>query len=598
MIFAGGRFKAMGGLGLRLMATMGIALLPLALLTYVQTVQTERVAESRARAAILGETLMAAGPQIDVVMRARGAASSLAALMPALSANLNTCKAALREVAESSEGTYSLVTYMKVNGKIDCSSTGESYDFSDSPFLQSWLSDPRPAVDVNPKAPISNTSILIFSHPVRDSDGTLTGFVTVSSPHAVIDRVVLQSGGDRAMAEQPLSLVTFDAKGEVLTSSLGLAKVSGVLPISHALGSFVGLSGHSFLDTTSATGERAFAVVPLVPGALYLLGSWPANRLDDTLIDGDLPPVTFPLLMWAASLLVAWLAAESQVLRHVRSLRDSITAFAGGNRTIRPLNLNGAATEFREVGEAYEKMTDAVLHDEADLENTLHQKEVLLREVHHRVKNNLQLIASILNMQLRTARSAETKEAMRSVQDRVLSLATVHRELYQTSGLTDVRADELLPQIVGHILKMGTAPGRRFDMEMDIDPIRLTPDQAVPLALFLSEGMANVLKHAWQGSGEKLRVGLKLKLNDAGEAAFSLCNSIQKPTDRTEEPVMEGGFGNQLLEAFSRQLDGRLEQVRTGDAFSLTLQFPLRPLSDAEEREAAKAGGGMASDES
>ena len=287
---------------------------------------------------------------------------------------------------------------------------------------------------------------------------------------------------------------------------------------------------------------------------------------------------------------MAWLAAEKQVIRHVKSLRKSIVAFAGGDRKLRPLRLDGAAVELLDVGEAYEKMTSAVLHDEAELENMLHQKEVLLREVHHRVKNNLQLIASILNMQLRSAQSTETKDAMRRVQDRVLSLATVHRELYQTSGLTDVRADELFPQIIGHILRIGSAPGRRFDVDSQIDDLRLTPDQAVPLALFLTEGMANILKHAPRRSKYVTMVRLSLRRMEDGFVELNLSNPITPDappgTERPITLVTSDGFGSQLLMAFARQLDGTLERGAEDSEYHLHLRFPLRALSSAEERSA------------
>jgi len=238
------------------------------------------------------------------------------------------------------------------------------------------------------------------------------------------------------------------------------------------------------------------------------------------------------------------------------------------------------------------------VRNEADLENTIHQKEVLLREVHHRVKNNLQLIASILNMQLRGARTNEAKEAMRTVQDRVISLATVHRELYQTSGLTDVRADELLPRVAGDLLRIGSAPGRRFELDTRIDDIRLTPDQAVPLALFLTEGMANVIKHSWSVGTARSRVGLRLERVNESVARFSLCNSLMPHPPEGEGSPVEGsdGFGSQLLTAFSQQLSGTVTRGRSGDSYILTMDFPLRPLTEGEERSAPKPADDDGSD--
>jgi two-component sensor histidine kinase len=180
---------------------------------------------------------------------------------------------------------------------------------------------------------------------------------------------------------------------------------------------------------------------------------------------------------------VAWFAAEQLVTRYIRRLGRAIRAFASGSRVVGDLDMEGAPAEIREVGQAFLRMTDTILHDEAELEDTVHQREVLLREVHHRVKNNLQLIASIMNMQMRRAKSPETKALMRGLQERVMSLATVHKELYQTTGL-DRRARRRAsgrPRAAdrGH----GLGAGRTFRIETDFAPIPLAPDQAVPLSL-------------------------------------------------------------------------------------------------------------------
>lgn len=585
------RFR-FGGLGFRLMTLMGAALLPLAILSYVQAQVTERVAESRAKAAILGDTLLAAAPQIDILMRAQGTVSTLSAALPQALATPEECAALVRRIARQADGRYSFVGFIPTTGKITCTSVDETFDLSETPWLADLLADPRPRLTVNRNGPISGSSILNLSAPVLGPDQRLLGFASVSILHSTIAAQGTGRGGGNGGAndgEQPLALMTFDDTGEILTASNGMDAVAQTLPLSHKLTEFIGADGAGFLDQTPGGQRRAFAVVPLSPGKLYLLGSWPAQRLDVDGFASGVPALTFPLLMWAASLMVAWLAAESQVLRHVRDLRDSITAFAGGDRKVKPLDNDKAAIELREAGDAYERMTEAILQDEAQLENTIHQKEVLLREVHHRVKNNLQLIASILNMQLRTTHTAEARAAMQSVQERVVSLATIHRELYQTSGLTDIRADELLPRIVHHILRMGEAPERPFDLDLQVDDIRLTPDQAVPLALFLTEGMTNVLKHTWRGRKGAAQVAIHLLRKPDGMAELAVVNSLmpQDPASAAAQLAVEGrsdGFGGKLLDAFSRQLDGQISRGRQGDTYRLSLLFQPAPLQAAEER--------------
>lgn len=583
---AGERRRPRLGLGVRLMLVMGAALLPLAVLSYSQAVATQRVAESRARAAILGETLSAATPLFDIILQAQGTAATLAASLPAYVDDPEACDQAMSRTVRFSEGRYSFVGFIPSDGHIVCSSDPGERDIGQSPWLAQMLSEPEPRLSVSRNGAISHTSVLNLSVPVRRA-GTVIGLMSISMPHEVIQAQSAAPG--RGEGNAPLTLATFDEDGMVLTASTGLDQVAATLPASHPLAGFVGTSGQSFLDTTITGKRRAFAVVPLAPGGLYVLGSWPADRLDNDSMIGALPTLTFPLLMWAASLLAAWLAAESQVLRHIRALRDSIRAFTGLDRRVLPLRMTGAAAELREVAEAYEKMTLAILHDEADLQNMVHQKEVLLREVHHRVKNNLQLIASILNMQLRTAHAAEAREAMKSIQERVLSLATIHRELYQTSGLTDIRAAELLPQIIRHTARVGAAPGHAFDLDLAVADIRLTPDQAVPLALFLTEGTTNALKHAWRGAQGNARIALRVVARPDGMAEVELRNALQPLASgaaRSDAALLapSDGFGTKLLMAFAQQLEGTLERRREDACYVLRLVFPIRPLAQAEAR--------------
>ncbi|MCB1381037.1 MAG: sensor histidine kinase, partial [Alphaproteobacteria bacterium] len=207
-------------------------------------------------------------------------------------------------------------------------------------------------------------------------------------------------------------MITYDSSGTVLTASRPLDDINIALPRDRALRALTGESAISFSGPSVAGADRVFSVVPLVPNELYALGSWRPQA--DNKTDGRLAslPLFFPIVMWLASLIVAWLAVERLVIRHIRKLRHSLISFAGGHRIVGDVDVNGAAVEIREIAEAYERMTDTILHDEAELEDNIHQKEVLLREVHHRVKNNLQLIASIMSLQIRRTHSSEAREVL------------------------------------------------------------------------------------------------------------------------------------------------------------------------------------------
>ena len=570
------RGPVLGRLGFRLMAAFGLALMPLALLSYNQAQKFENESQARWESALFGETLLAASGQIDAISRARGLAAALALTIVPEIGNLGPCTEVMRDLVER-EVILSFAGYIPVDGNMTCASTGKPYNFAGDAALAKILADPKPMMSVNPKGPISGESVLIVSHPVNLSDGTLVGFVSLSLPHRALK--LRRSAPNIAANDslQPLALMTFDGEGTVLTAVYGIATAQERLPVNRKLSEFVGKEPTTFRDFVPSGETRSFAVMAIVPGAFYVLGSWPAAMTANASFVGFLPLWVFPLAMWLASMLVAFLAAESQVLRHVRALRRSITDFAGGNRRVDPPDLSAAPNELREVGAAYESMIESVIHDEAVLEDSVHQKEVLLREVHHRVKNNLQLIASIMNLQIRKSTNPEARVLLRSLHERVMSLATVHRELYQTSGLVDVRADELLESIVSQVLRMGARPEQAVETKTTFDDIRLTPDQAVPLSLILTEALTNALKHASQSRPGKTNLRISLLRVAGDHAVLEVSNSFSADAPPVISSSLEStGLGNQLLKAFASQLMGKLTVGPDNDTYMVRLEFQLK----------------------
>jgi two-component sensor histidine kinase len=569
------------------MSAIGLALMPLAVLAYVQANRVQSESRQRGEAALFGETLQVAAPQLEAITRAQGTAFSLAQAVAVLADDPQACIRMMQEVV-GREPLFRFAGYIPENGLMTCSSTGEPHQFSDSPQRRAAYADPRPSIIVNARGEISGDAVVIVSEPVRAEDGALLGFVSISVPHRTLQVGSAVSVSD-GTGPVPAALITFNRDGTILTAMRGLEGAEARLPRDRALMSFVGKGATTFTGVDGNGVERAFAVVPLVKGELYVLSSWSPGLAREGGM--QVPLWLFPAAMWLASLMVAWLAAEMQVLRHIRALRRSIIQFSRGSRTVDLPNLNGAPAELRDVGDAYEAMVEAILHDEAALENVVHQKEVLLREVHHRVKNNLQLIASIMNIQMRKAANPETKAQLKGLHDRVMSLATVHRELYQTSGLTDVQADELLAKLTAQVIRMGTVPGREIALSTRFDPIRLTPDQSVPLSLLLTEALTNVLKHARQGADGRIELGVTLERTEEARAALRVENSTSGEPGRGEpgagprRPDIDStGLGEQLLQAFATQIGGVLTTGVEGDSYKVRIEFPVRSLAEAEQR--------------
>ncbi len=576
------RFPLTRRLGFRLSALLAVALLPLGFISLFQATAWLAAAREQRAALLFGETLRVSAPVTGIIQGAQGSAEALALTVSSLLSDDEVCDSVMTQVKDNSVGSYSVVSFVPLTGQMTCASDGATFDYSGIPLFESIVADLRPSVYVQAKGPVSGTSIILIVEPVAAPDGSsFVGYVAIAIPHAALRH---PEGPQQARDTNRLdpSFITFNDAGEVLTSTDGSAFAPEALPQGRNLSDLATQNEEaSFTARTDDGEERLYAVVPVVKGRLFTLGSLPVResmRLGPVSI---FTPFFLAALMWGVSLVVAWLAAEQIVTRYIRRLGRAIRAFASGSRVVGDLDMDGAPAELEEVGQAFLRMTDTILYDEAELEDTVHQREVLLREVHHRVKNNLQLIASIMNMQMRRAKSPETKALMKGLQDRVMSLATVHKELYQTSGLTDVRADELLTDLVRQIVGMASGPGHTFRIKTDFAPVPLAPDQAVPLSLLLTEGLTNALKYAVPDPGETTpRVELRFVVQDSGQAILSIENTAPEVPP---VPAEGTGLGSQLVTAFASQLGGEVRSEVRDSRFVLWTQFTLASLRGAEQ---------------
>jgi len=208
--------------------------------------------------------------------------------------------------------------------------------------------------------------------------------------------------------------------------------------------------------------------------------------------------------------------------------------------------------------------------DEEQILESLREKEVLLKEIHHRVKNNLAVISSLLYLQSTITDDASVVTLLEDCRNRVQSMALVHEQLYRTSNLAAIDFSEYVRQLSTALLQ-GMSTGVRIQAVFDLAPVALGIDKAVPCALILNELLTNALKHAYPGRGE-------------GQVTIAV-----RPQERSCELVVEddgvgiqgadlaGGrsLGMLLIRTLASQIDGTCDIVRTEAGTRATLQFPL-----------------------
>jgi two-component sensor histidine kinase len=195
-----------------------------------------------------------------------------------------------------------------------------------------------------------------------------------------------------------------------------------------------------------------------------------------------------PLLMWAAAAGIGWFVVDRLLIRPLRALRTSVAAFTPGE-VIDPGTVRAMpAQEIRELGDTFRAISRTVALHEAGLAEGLVRQTKLTREVHHRVKNNLQVIASLINFHARSARSDDAAAAYASIQRRVDALAVVHRnhfaEMEENRGLN---LRPMLGELAANI--RATAPGSSHDLgiTLDVDAFLVSQDVAVAAAFLITE---------------------------------------------------------------------------------------------------------------
>jgi len=204
----------------------------------------------------------------------------------------------------------------------------------------------------------------------------------------------------------------------------------------------------------------------------------------------------------------------------------------------------------------------------------LRERESLLQEVHHRVKNNLQVISSLINLQLRGLRDISSRDALAECQSRVEAIALIHEKLYQSKDYSRIPFSDYAKSLAANIFRVSGVSPESTKLVADFEGVALAVDKAIPCGLILNELITNALKHAfpnerrgtvrvhmgWAGPGE-----LEILVSDDG-IGISSGSDVPK----------SDSLGMQLVRTLVEQLDGHMEILHdNGTTFRIT--FPVKP---------------------
>jgi two-component sensor histidine kinase len=220
----------------------------------------------------------------------------------------------------------------------------------------------------------------------------------------------------------------------------------------------------------------------------------------------------------------------------------------------------------------YEEITERKRSEERT-RASLKEKEVLLKEIHHRVKNNLQVISSLLNLQATQIRDKETAQVFRDSQSRVKAMSLVHERLYQSSDLARIDFAGYVQDVTSHLLRSYQSGPRGVRLRVDVEPVSLNIDTAIPCALIINELVSNALKYAFP-NGRDGEIRIRMNHTEADDLNLSISdNGIGFPAGVSWERT--DSLGLQLVRSLTDQLNGSIQcQLDKGAKFDIR----FRPL--------------------
>lgn len=280
--------------------------------------------------------------------------------------------------------------------------------------------------------------------------------------------------------------------------------------------------------------------------------------------------------------------ANAFIVRPVKRLNCQVANWRrGGEFDISCLR--GAPSELRELADSFREAASWLTERELQLRGASAQQELLMQEIHHRVKNNLQIVASLLNLQAARIRLPEARAEFQSARDRVRALATLHRHLYTHGEVHTINMRSFLMELCGQLFQaMGEQEGDRIHLHIEAPELQMSSDQAVPMALIVTEAVSNAIKYAFPG-GRHGHIRVQLTEETGSARLLIQDDGVGIPAGRTEtETGTRDGIGIQLIRGFARQLGARLT-VDEGDGTRYEVILPLR--REREGSGEALAGG-------
>jgi two-component sensor histidine kinase len=289
---------------------------------------------------------------------------------------------------------------------------------------------------------------------------------------------------------------------------------------------------------------------PIANGDLTIRVGMPVARI--TTIDRLV--LLLPVLMWVLAALIVWVLVGRLLIRPLKQLQRAVIRYDPGESLDLPRKL-GPSREIQELRDAFGRAVNRVDESERDMASALDGQRRLVREVHHRVKNNLQVVASLLNIHGRSAETPDARAAYAGIGRRVGALSVVHRnhfaEMEENRGIS---LRPLLTELAAELRAGAPDSARGFMIELDLESAFTTQDVAVAVAFLVTE----IVEYAMLRAPQQL-VEVSLRRTSELTASLTIASPVLVPEDADKPDKVQferilGGLAKQLRSTLDRKL--------------------------------------------
>jgi len=244
----------------------------------------------------------------------------------------------------------------------------------------------------------------------------------------------------------------------------------------------------------------------------------------------------------------------------------------------------------REIADARARRAQKAAEQALDRQSELlQQRETMLREIHHRVKNNMQIMSSLLSLQARTTSNPESVRMLEENQNRIQSMALLHEILYQSEDLASLDFSKYLQRMVDHLFRSYGVTNQQIRLRTELEPVGLELDDALPCGLLISEVISNSLKHGFPG-GRAGEVRMTLRRPSAATVEIVLSdNGVGLPIGL--DWTTSRSLGLRLVRALAEQLHARLD-IRSDGGTRVDLVFMPKSKEQSKKSAEVRAGSG------